>query len=155
MQKLRPSRRTLLPALALILVAGLTGVTYRGPGRPTHGDVSPAREQGHLAATASAERGGAQSARVDSVPREDRERLAITRGQLPLSFEPNAGQFEPGVGFAARGDGYVVSLKPTEAVLDLRGHSRGADDVPVSHAGAATPAGRRAPNRIGVRLAGA
>jgi hypothetical protein len=38
---------------------------------------------------------------------------------LPMSFEPNVGQAEPGVKFLARGRGYGLFLTPTESVLVL------------------------------------
>src|SRR5262245_5254939 len=38
---------------------------------------------------------------------------------LPMSFVPNAGQWEREVKFMARGSRYSVSLLPTEAVLVL------------------------------------
>ena len=38
---------------------------------------------------------------------------------LPLGFEPNVGQAEPGVDFVARGPGYRLSLSPTEATVTL------------------------------------
>jgi hypothetical protein len=41
-------------------------------------------------------------------------------GQLPLAFEPNAGQSAPEVDFLARGPGYTVFLTATAAVLALR-----------------------------------
>ncbi|HEX8501670.1 MAG TPA: SBBP repeat-containing protein, partial [Pyrinomonadaceae bacterium] len=41
-------------------------------------------------------------------------------GRLPLRFEPNVGQAEPGVDFVSRGHGYGLFLKGTEAVLALR-----------------------------------
>ena len=40
-------------------------------------------------------------------------------GQLPLSFEANEGQTDSQVEFLARGQGYTLYLKPTEAVLSL------------------------------------
>jgi len=43
-----------------------------------------------------------------------------TYGQLPLSFEPNQGQFDAQVKFISRGAGYSLFLTPTEAVLVLR-----------------------------------
>jgi hypothetical protein len=48
--------------------------------------------------------------------------------QRPLSFEPNEGQTDSGVNFLARGSGYTVLVKPTEAVVDLAG-ARGAESV--------------------------
>src|SRR5271156_812025 len=41
-------------------------------------------------------------------------------GKLPLIFEPNQGQADPGVKFLARGFGYSLFLDPTEAVLALQ-----------------------------------
>jgi hypothetical protein len=49
-----------------------------------------------------------------------RERARETYGRIPLSFEANRGQTEPSVDFLARGAGYALFLKPTEAVFVLR-----------------------------------
>ncbi|MFL6255776.1 MAG: SBBP repeat-containing protein [Pyrinomonadaceae bacterium] len=49
-----------------------------------------------------------------------RERALETYGRIPLSFEANRGQTEPSVNFLARGAGYALFLKPTEAVFVLR-----------------------------------
>jgi hypothetical protein len=40
-------------------------------------------------------------------------------GQIPLSFEANRGQTDESVNFLARGEGYTLFLKPTEAVFVL------------------------------------
>jgi hypothetical protein len=40
--------------------------------------------------------------------------------KLPLAFEPNVGQADPQSQFIARGKGYTLALKPTEAKLALR-----------------------------------
>jgi len=48
-------------------------------------------------------------------------------GHLPMSFEPNAGQFDSQVQFMARGSGYSLFLTPGEAVFSLK---RGEDKKP-------------------------
>ena len=53
-------------------------------------------------------------------------RLHQVWGQFPLSFEANQGQTDPDVQFVARGQGYGLFLKPTEAVLALQNNG-GAD----------------------------
>jgi beta-propeller repeat-containing protein/FIMAH domain-containing protein len=66
--------------------------------------------------------------------------------KLPLSFEPNQGQAEPGAKFISRGRGYTLSLNAGEAVLLLRRSAetarssnlvglRSALSVPAAHAG--------------------
>lgn len=47
-------------------------------------------------------------------------RLSEMYGQLPLSFEANAGQVDPQIDFISRGSGYTLFLSPREAVLALR-----------------------------------
>ena len=49
-----------------------------------------------------------------------RHQLAKAYGQLPLSFEANAGQMAQPVKFMSRGSGYSLFLTGTEAVLSLR-----------------------------------
>jgi hypothetical protein len=44
-----------------------------------------------------------------------------TLGQLPLRFERNEGQFDANTRFAARGLRYGLTLRATDAVIDLRG----------------------------------
>jgi hypothetical protein len=46
-------------------------------------------------------------------------------GQIPLAFEPNAGQTDARVKFLSRGPGYTVFLTNDEAVLALSGSSKG------------------------------
>jgi hypothetical protein len=48
-----------------------------------------------------------------------------TYGRVPLSFEANRGQTDPSVNFLARGSGYALFLKPTEAVFVLRNEDSG------------------------------
>ena len=50
-------------------------------------------------------------------------------GKLPLSFEPNLGQFSPEAKFLAHGDGYSLFLTSNEAVLVLRDSSKGKSAV--------------------------
>src|SRR5687767_391132 len=49
-------------------------------------------------------------------------------GRIPLSFEANRGQADASVNFLARGAGYALFLKPTEAVFLLRGAEVGSRD---------------------------
>ena len=58
-------------------------------------------------------------ARPAVLDRGDRGTVVSTLAQLPLRFEANAGQFDDGVRFAARGVGYGVALTPTGATLSL------------------------------------
>ncbi|MBC8030277.1 MAG: SBBP repeat-containing protein [Pyrinomonadaceae bacterium] len=46
-------------------------------------------------------------------------------GRMELSFEANRGQTDASVNFLARGAGYTLFLKPTEAVFQLRGADSG------------------------------
>lgn len=43
----------------------------------------------------------------------------------PLAFEVNRGQTDPSVAFLARGQGYILYLRPTEAVLVLKSRAAG------------------------------
>jgi hypothetical protein len=62
---------------------------------------------------------------------EDRRLLSGTPteasgyGNLPLAFEANHGQVASQVDFLARGNGYMLSLTPSEAVLNLRNDAGG------------------------------
>jgi hypothetical protein len=54
-----------------------------------------------------------------------RENAREAYGRIPLSFESNRGQTDPSVDFLARGAGYTLFLKPTEAVFVLRSADSG------------------------------
>ena len=66
------------------------------------------------------------------------ERARETYGRIPLSFEANRGQADGSVDFLARGAGYALFLKPTEAVFVLRNEDR--VDKHSLRTGARTPA---------------
>ena len=55
---------------------------------------------------------------------EQRSRVAASYGKAALSFESNQGQFDPSVKFLARGPGYQLYLKSTEAVLSLKRNAK-------------------------------
>lgn len=62
---------------------------------------------------------------VSSIASSDPKQLAADHarnayGQIELSFEANRGQTDDSVNFLARGAGYTLFLKPTEAVFRLR-----------------------------------
>ena len=60
-------------------------------------------------------------------------------GRLPLSFEPNRGQFPAGMRYVARGAGYALGLSGRQALLSLRsGQGRGGVTVGISFAGGAS-----------------
>ena len=52
-------------------------------------------------------------------PAPDRAESAKNYGKLPLAFEINQGQADPGVKFLSRGSGYSLFLTASEAVLAL------------------------------------
>src|SRR5687768_9090781 len=99
---------SLLTLALACLASGLAPFAHRaagsGPSAPTPGDP--------LAVTPAAAAA--------------RARALEGYGRLPLRFEPNVGQAEPGVDFISRGEGYGLFLKGTEAVLALRHAADGA-----------------------------
>jgi len=60
-----------------------------------------------------------RQARPAILDRGERGTVVSTLARLPLRFEANAGQFDDGVRFAARGVGYGVALTTTGATLNL------------------------------------
>src|SRR5437867_324770 len=86
----------MMGGLALAVVAGTLGAS---------GSKEPARAT-HSAATF---RGG----------------IARAFGKLPLSFEPNLGQADPGVGFISHGRGFALFMSSDTAVLSLMHVSAG------------------------------
>jgi hypothetical protein len=95
-----PANGTLLPTLILAAVLGLlvTPLAFvrRQPLAPPAADTKAA----------------------SNTPAEQNAREAF--GRVPLSFEANRGQADPSVDFLARGAGYALFLKPSEAVFVLR-----------------------------------
>ncbi|HEY0170769.1 MAG TPA: SBBP repeat-containing protein, partial [Pyrinomonadaceae bacterium] len=78
-----------------------------------------------LAPFARVSAGSGAAVKVPSGPAAEASKAGATLtsegyGRLPLRFEPNVGQAEPGVDFISRGDGYGLFLKGSEAVLALR-----------------------------------
>ncbi|NLH99465.1 MAG: hypothetical protein GX446_08215, partial [Chthonomonadales bacterium] len=58
-------------------------------------------------------------------PAKSKSSGVASYGSLPMAFEPNKGQADPSVAFLARGSGYAVLLRPTDATIVLtRARSR-------------------------------
>ncbi|HVF55990.1 MAG TPA: SBBP repeat-containing protein [Pyrinomonadaceae bacterium] len=96
------------PGLTLVMLCSLSSLFI--PVAPAGRDALPrpaAQTDAALASSASA-----------STP-PDNAQARETYGQVPLSFESNRGQTESAVNFLARGAGYTLFLKPTEAVFVL------------------------------------
>ena len=104
MKRLFPwsSRKSFLP-LSLILITSVWGV----------------------ATWSRSERAATKSFRSTTAQPDvaTKARLKDMYGQLPLSFEANAGQADPQIDFISRGSGYALFLTPREAVLALRAGS--------------------------------
>jgi hypothetical protein len=66
-----------------------------------------------------------RNAPVPPAAQAPHERAREAYGRIPLSFESNRGQTDASVDFLARGAGYALFLKPTEAVLLLRNADSG------------------------------
>ena len=94
------TRRPLIHTLVLLSILCQTGLP-----------VVPFRKD--AASTPSAPATPSTSAPTSADTRE-------AYGQIPLSFEANRGQSASEVNFLARGAGYTLFLKPTEAVFALR-----------------------------------
>lgn len=78
---------------------------------------------GSIAFIGSPPHASVRSANVQTVSADAALAAGVNRvyGELPLSFEANQGQAESRVDFVARGSGYTLLLKSTEAVLSLHG----------------------------------
>ncbi|MCA1618682.1 MAG: SBBP repeat-containing protein [Acidobacteria bacterium] len=124
-------RRLLALTLFLSFAAGSLGLAFvsnfrRAPARPGARAASPAPE-----------------------------RALETYGRIPLSFEANRGQADDSVDFLARGAGYSLFLKPSEATFVLFGRGAGAPSkgrAPMTAVGGETPA---APAVLRMKLVGA
>jgi hypothetical protein len=122
--------RVSIGGLAVAAMAG--ALAFAVPG----GGVTPARGSG--AAVAS---------------RAPRAGVARSYGDLPLSFEPNVGQTDPGVRFLSRGAGYTLFVTPDQAVLALRSRSSAGNRALPASAGDGTASGSR--DVLSMRLRGA
>ena len=91
--------RTLLPTLVLSALAALLAAPL-------------------LSGRRDAPRPAADGARASAA------RAGDTYGRIPLSFEVNRGQTESSVNFLARGAGYTLFLRPTEAVFAFNPQSK-------------------------------
>ena len=80
----------------------------------------------------------AMTADVTSSP--SGERVAVSYGKVPLSFEPNQGQTDARVKFLSHGSGYSLALMEGEVVLNLERQQAG------------TPGGRPAPSVDTLRM---
>ncbi len=73
-----------------------------------------------LYARTNAPKGFGNSLPLTASPKKPAEHALGSYGQIELSFEANRGQTDDSVNFLARGAGYTLFLKPTEAVFRLR-----------------------------------
>jgi hypothetical protein len=78
-----------------------------------------------LVAPATLTRRAATPARTAPAQESADARALETYGQVPLTFEANRGQTAGEVDFLARGAGYTLFLKPSEAVIKLRNADSG------------------------------
>jgi uncharacterized repeat protein (TIGR01451 family) len=103
--------------LGATLVLLLAGSVLLGSGsrRYAHKALAPIPASAIPAASRSFTRSSSSSASAHPKPTAE-----AVLGKLPLIFEANQGQAEPGVKFLARGAGYSLFLDPTGAVLALQ-----------------------------------
>ncbi|HWS88887.1 MAG TPA: SBBP repeat-containing protein [Pyrinomonadaceae bacterium] len=125
----RFASRTTAPALLALFVASLSVLPYFGgallppAGPPARDDRRPAEAEGARAGQALV--------------------------ALPMLFESNEGQADPGVRFISRGDNYTLSLTSDAALLALGGQRSVLSMRPVGAGrGASVRGGRRAPGRV-------
>lgn len=97
--------------IAVVVFATLGALALRGGSEPTSADRSAAKNSEAPAA-----------ATLPAAAKQNR--LLENYGQIPLSFEPNAGQTDARVKFLSRGPGYTVFLTNDEAVLALSGSNK-------------------------------
>lgn len=67
---------------------------------------------------------------------------------LPLSFEANHGQFDPGVMFASRGPGYTVKLTSHSAVLTMEGVDARRAEMTIGFSGGGRPSAIEGANAL-------
>jgi hypothetical protein len=77
----------------------------------------------------------------------------VDYGRLPLSFEENVGQVDDSVKFLARGAGYSLALKSTEAVFVLDGRTAASNRTGL-RAGAPSKADIGSPSMLRMQLIG-
>jgi Beta-propeller repeat/Abnormal spindle-like microcephaly-assoc'd, ASPM-SPD-2-Hydin len=97
--------------IAVVAFATLGALALRGGSEPTSADRSAAK--------------GSEAPSAAVLPAAAKQSGVLENyGQIPLSFEPNAGQTDARVKFLSRGPGYTVFLTNDEAVLALSGGSK-------------------------------
>jgi hypothetical protein len=96
--------------IAVLVFATLGALALRGGSEPISADRPAAKSSEGPAATSPAA--------------AKQNRVLENYGQIPLSFEPNAGQTDARVKFLSRGPGYTVFLTNDEAVLALSGSNK-------------------------------
>ncbi|MCU1302164.1 MAG: hypothetical protein JWQ87_2448 [Candidatus Sulfotelmatobacter sp.] len=107
------SRPVLVRALASVVVLLLAGLALLGTGsRPAQNVMAT-----QMAASPIPAFSHSSPSRFSSHAKPDARALL---GQLPLIFEPNQGQADPGMKFVARGAGYSLFLNQSGAVLGMR-----------------------------------
>jgi hypothetical protein len=79
------------------------------------------------------------SAAPQMAPDAKKTQAQSNYGKLPLSFEANQGQTDAQVKFLAHGQGYVLFLTPTEAVLSLKKSQTRARDLSFTKFSPSTP----------------
>lgn len=109
----------LYSSLALAIFSALLAclITYRHSARP---DNTPAGERPQNAAVISLSSSGLKPAEAQE---QNRLRIEVGYGNLPLSFEPNRGQTDPKVKFLSHAGHRTLWLTNDEAVLAVGGRS--------------------------------
>jgi hypothetical protein len=113
MRRLAWSYRLLAWTLGILVCASL-GLTLQSQGKP----LRSIRSWAHRAAAA----GSVPAQRSDARARATDRQRADVQGryaELPLAFEPNAGQTDGRVRYLARGSGYTIFLTDQKTVLSL------------------------------------
>jgi hypothetical protein len=116
------------PVLLAFAILLLLGILALGPSVPAAQWPASGGNQSRLAPFM------ASSAAPDS------QNIHLALGHLPLRFEPNQGQADPGVKFLARGAGYGLFLTPDQTVLTLGSGAKNSSVVRMQLTGASPEA---------------
>lgn len=116
--------------IAMLVFATLGALALRGASQPTvragETQAAPADQSADQSTPKTSQ--APSAAVLPGVAKQSR--VLENYGQIPLSFEPNAGQTDARVKFLSRGPGYTVFLTNDEAVLALSGGGKRTQSSP-------------------------
>ena len=121
-------RYSLQGAALLAAIMGALVLGHYSTARHTIDASTTAAAQNDSAARNAAAAAASEKKSLALSP-EQRTATINAYNKLPLSFEENKGQADPAAKYIARGNGYALYLKPSEAILSLRNNAHDSNSL--------------------------